>query len=115
MKLAPMATFAATRRVDVKLSLLRSAPRSLKSCLRVHFHSNTMEMVAEIGLHTIKQLAPGSQTFARIKLPEPALLLPGDRFIIRQFSGYHDWRWCRLRLDTYPAHARTRKLPADSI
>ena len=86
MTLAPVAAFAATRRVDVKLSLLRSAPRLLKSRSRVHFHSNTMEIVAEIGLHAVKQLTPGSQTFARIKLPEPALLLPGDRFIIRQFS-----------------------------
>src|SRR5579872_222362 len=31
-------------------------------------------------------MAPGSEAFARIRLPEPALLLPGDRFIIRQFS-----------------------------
>ncbi|HZC22888.1 MAG TPA: SelB C-terminal domain-containing protein, partial [Candidatus Binatia bacterium] len=30
--------------------------------------------------------APGSEAFVRIRLPEPTLLLPGDRFIIRQFS-----------------------------
>ncbi len=86
MTLAPVATFATTRRVDVRLSLLSSAPRPLKSRTRVHFHSNTMETVAEITLHAVKQLAPGAQAFARLKLPEPALLLPGDRFIIRQFS-----------------------------
>jgi selenocysteine-specific elongation factor len=86
MTLAPVSTFAATRRLDVRLSLLPSAPRPLKSRARVHFHSNTMETVAEITLHAAKQLAPGSQAFARLKLPEPALLLPGDRFIIRQFS-----------------------------
>jgi selenocysteine-specific elongation factor len=86
MTLAPVATFAATRRVDVRLSLLSSAPRPLKSRTRVHFHSNTMETVAEIALHAVKQIAPGSQAFARLKLPESALLLPGDRFIIRQFS-----------------------------
>jgi len=32
------------------------------------------------------QMAAGSEAFARIRLPEPTLLLPGDRFIIRQFS-----------------------------
>jgi selenocysteine-specific elongation factor len=32
------------------------------------------------------QLSPGHEAFARLKLPEAALLLPGDRFIIRQFS-----------------------------
>ena len=73
-------------RVDVQLRLLSSAPRPLKSRTRVHFHSNTMETVAEITLYSVKHLAPGVEAFARLKLPEPALLLPGDRFIIRQFS-----------------------------
>jgi selenocysteine-specific elongation factor len=86
MTLAPVATFQTTRRVDVRLNLLSSAPRPLKSRTRVHFHSNTMEAVAEIGLHGAKHLAPGAQAFARLKLPDPTLLLPGDRFIIRQFS-----------------------------
>jgi selenocysteine-specific elongation factor len=45
-----------------------------------------MEAVAEIALHGAKQLSPGAQAFARLKLPEPALLLPGDRFIVRQLS-----------------------------
>lgn len=86
MTLAPPATFVTTRRVDVRLRLLASAPRALKNRARVHFHSNTMETVAEIALHGAKQLAPGAEAFARLKLPEPALLLPGDRFIVRQFS-----------------------------
>ena len=45
-----------------------------------------METVAEISLHGSKQLSPGAETFARVKLTEDALLLPGDLFIIRQFS-----------------------------
>ena len=86
MTLAPVATLAVTRRVDVRLSLLSSAPRPLKSRTRVHFHSNTMETAAEVAFHSVKQIAPGSQAFARLKLPESALLLPGDHYIIRQFS-----------------------------
>jgi selenocysteine-specific elongation factor len=86
MTLAPPAMFSATRRVDVRLRLLSSAPRALRHRSRVHFHSNTMETVAEIAFHGTKQLAAGAEAFARLKLPEPALLLPGDRFIIRQFS-----------------------------
>ena len=86
MTLAPVSTFATARRLDVRLRLLPSAPRSLKSRARVHFHSSTMETVAEIALYGVKQLTPGSQGFARLKLPGPTLLLPGDRFIIRQFS-----------------------------
>jgi selenocysteine-specific elongation factor len=86
MTLAPHAIFEPTRRADVRLRLLASAPRALKDRARVHFHSYTMEAVAEIVLHGKKQIAPGEEAFARLKLPEPALLLPGDRFIIRQFS-----------------------------
>jgi selenocysteine-specific elongation factor len=86
MTLAPPATLDTTRRVDVRLRLLPSAPRALKDRARVHFHSFTMETVAEVALHGMKQIAPGDEAFVRLKLPEAALLLPGDRFIIRQFS-----------------------------
>jgi len=86
MTLAPPDTFVATRRADVKLSLLPSASRPLKSRARVHLHCYTMETVAELRLHGGSQLSPGQAAFARVLLPEAALLLPGDRFIIRQFS-----------------------------
>ena len=102
MTLAPAATFETTRRADVLLRLLPAAPRALKDRARVHLHSFTMETVVEVALYaspaknadgvqpavtaTRPQLAPGQEIFARIKLPEAFLLLPGDRFIIRQFS-----------------------------
>jgi selenocysteine-specific elongation factor len=86
MTLATPETFAATRSVDTQLQLLPSAPRGLKSRTRVHFHSNTMETVGEIRIHGHGQIGPGEIRFARVVLSEPALLLPGDRFIIRQFS-----------------------------
>ena len=86
MMLAPATTFEASRRADVRLMLLASAARPLKNRSRAHFHCNTMESVAEILLYDCKELAPGAGAFARLKLPAPALLLPGDRFIIRQFS-----------------------------
>ncbi|MGA9510403.1 MAG: selenocysteine-specific translation elongation factor [Candidatus Sulfotelmatobacter sp.] len=86
MTLVPPATLEKTRKVDVSLRLLPSAARLLKNRARVHFHSYTMETVAEIVLTGTKQISAGEQAFARLKLPEAALLLPGDRFILRQFS-----------------------------
>jgi selenocysteine-specific elongation factor len=86
MMLAPPQIFAATRRVDVQLQLLASAPRPLKLRTRVHFHCYAMETVAAVKLLGNVQLEPGESAFARLTLPEAALLLPGDRFIIRQFS-----------------------------
>jgi len=86
MTLAPPATFVTTRRIDVKLRLLPSAPRPLKDRARLHFHAHTMETVAQVFLHNAKQIVPGDEGFAQLRLPEAALLLPGDRFIMRQFS-----------------------------
>ncbi|MGB0009586.1 MAG: selenocysteine-specific translation elongation factor [Candidatus Sulfotelmatobacter sp.] len=86
MTLVPPSTLETTRRADVSLRLLASATRPLKNRARVHFHSYTMETVAEIVLTGTKQIAPGEHSFARLKLPKAALLLPGDRFILRQFS-----------------------------
>jgi selenocysteine-specific elongation factor len=83
--LAPANTFHSTSRIDVKLSLLASA-KSLKDGARVHFHSYTMETIAEVRLYGTKQLKPGEDAFAQLRLSTPNLLLPGDRFILRQFS-----------------------------
>jgi selenocysteine-specific elongation factor len=85
MMLAPASTFHATSRVDVELSLLPSA-KPLKERARVHFHSYTSETIATVVLYGKKQVGPGETAFAQLRLSEPALLLPGDRFIIRQFS-----------------------------
>jgi selenocysteine-specific elongation factor len=86
MTLAPPATFAATRRMDVELRLLSSAPRALKNRARVHFHCHTMETVAQIGLYGGKEVKPGETVLAQLSIPESMLLMPGDRFILRQFS-----------------------------
>jgi len=85
MTLAPPDTFRATRRIDVSLSLLPSA-KSLKDRARVHLHAFTFETVAEVALYEDKAVKPGATAFAQLRLADPVLLLPGDRFILRQFS-----------------------------
>ena len=109
MTLAPPETLRTTRVVDVKMRLLASAARALKDGAQVHFHSYTMETVGEVRLYGFgvkiptsrakdaremghpglvgrPQLLPGAEGLAQIRLAEGALLLPGDRFILRQFS-----------------------------
>jgi selenocysteine-specific elongation factor len=85
MVLAPPSTLRSTSRADVSLSLLPSA-RPLKDRARVHLHVYTAETIAEVVLYGLKQVAPGQSAFAQLRLADPMLLLPGDRFIIRQFS-----------------------------
>jgi selenocysteine-specific elongation factor len=85
MTLAPPSTLLATSRVEVELSLLPSA-RPLRDRARVHFHSYTSETIATVALYGKKQVLPGETAFAQLRLSESTLLLPGDRFIMRQFS-----------------------------
>ena len=85
MTLAPPDTFRSTSRIDVSLSLLPSA-KPLKDRARVHFHTYTSETVAEVRLYEGKQIAPGQTAYGQLRLDNPALVLPGDRFIVRQFS-----------------------------
>ncbi|MGD0509545.1 MAG: selenocysteine-specific translation elongation factor [Terriglobales bacterium] len=85
MTLATADTFRSTSRVDALLSLLPSA-KPLKDGARVHFHAYTTETIAEVRLYGEKQLKPGGEAYAQLRFTEPMLLLPGDRFIVRQFS-----------------------------
>jgi len=85
MMLTAPSTFRSTSRIDVSLSLLPAA-RGIKNGARVHLHSYTFETIATIGLFDRTQLAPGEKAYAQLRLPEPVLLSPGDRFILRQFS-----------------------------
>jgi selenocysteine-specific elongation factor len=78
--------FEPTQIVDAAFELLRSA-KPLKHGAPVHFHAGTLEVEAEVRvLGAGQSIQPGSHGFARFLLREPALLVPGDRFIVRMFS-----------------------------
>jgi selenocysteine-specific elongation factor len=85
MVLAAPGRFRATRRIDARFELLAGAPK-LKQRARVHFHAGTSATVAEVTLYGQNELAPGSAASAQLRFKDELLLLPGDRFIVRQFS-----------------------------
>ena len=87
MVLAPAGIFEATQRVDARVTLLGSAP-PLKNRARVHFHQGTAEAIAEVILLNDSggELAASGSAFVQLRLDNPLLLLPGDRFILRRFS-----------------------------
>ncbi len=105
MVLATAGRFRATWRIDARLELLPSAPR-LKQRSRVHFHAGTSATVAEIYFYPerIEQKDPVNEalregaggvaggrtgkgaTLVQLRLQDDVLVLPGDRFIVRQFS-----------------------------
>ena len=86
MVLATPGLFEPTSRLDAEITLLASA-RPLKNRARVHLHQGTAESVAEIILLSGNAtLSPGETAFAQVRLDGPILVLPGDRFILRQLS-----------------------------
>ncbi|HTT20973.1 MAG TPA: selenocysteine-specific translation elongation factor [Candidatus Sulfotelmatobacter sp.] len=85
MVLASPNLLQTSARIDVQLSLLPSA-KPLKTRARVHFHAFASETIATVQLYESAVLKPGNNAFAQLRLAAPVLLVPGDRFIIRQFS-----------------------------
>ncbi|MBI4459157.1 MAG: selenocysteine-specific translation elongation factor [Acidobacteria bacterium] len=84
--------FRSTERVDCRLQLLASAPPVRNGSL-VHFYSGTAELVGKLILLeeaapnvSERVLEPGQGGYVQFRLRSPALLLPGDRFIIRRLS-----------------------------
>ena len=85
MMLTAPGMLRATRRMDVRLALLKSA-RPLRRHARVHLHAYSAETVAEVVLFNADAIAPGTEGYAQLRLADAMALVPGDRFIVRQFS-----------------------------
>jgi selenocysteine-specific elongation factor len=85
MVLGAPGVFNPTKKVDARITLLPSA-RPLKNRARAHFHQGSAEAIAEIVLLEGAELAPGGSALAQLRLDGEMLVLPGDRFILRQFS-----------------------------
>jgi selenocysteine-specific elongation factor len=87
MVLAPAGRLAATQIVDARLSVLRDAPRPLKTRQRVRVHHGTAEVLARVVvLEAANEVAPGASGLVQLRLESPVVALPGDRFIIRTYS-----------------------------
>ena len=84
--LASAGLFVPTNVIDCSLDILPTA-NPIKNGAPVHFHAGTAEITAEVrALETNASLTPGNTHIVRLVLADPALLLPGDRFILRHFS-----------------------------
>jgi selenocysteine-specific elongation factor len=78
--------FAPSTLFDVHLVLLPSAPAPLVRRKRIRFHVGTAEVMGFVVLLGQDILEPGGSAFAQIRLERETFALPGDRFIVRQYS-----------------------------
>jgi selenocysteine-specific elongation factor len=74
-----------SRHADVRLELLASA-RPLRHGARVRFHQGTRELLGRIALPDSAEVRPGATASARVHLEAPAVIVRGDRFILRAYS-----------------------------
>ena len=74
-----------TRRVDVEIEMLASAP-ALRHGTRVRFHHGTRELLGRVIVSGGSEIRPDKMGLARLRLESPAVLTRGDRFILRAYS-----------------------------
>ena len=86
MVVVPPGVFHSMSNVDVHLELLPSAGAPIVRRKRIRFHVGTAELMGYVVLLGQEALEPGGSGFAQILLEQPTFALPGDRFIIRQYS-----------------------------
>jgi selenocysteine-specific elongation factor len=79
-------TLEATRRLDVYIDYLPVNEKKLKNRAIVRFHTGASEVMARISFLDRDDIAPGDKAFAQLFLALPAVVMAGDRFVIRSYS-----------------------------
>jgi selenocysteine-specific elongation factor len=69
--------------LDVEVEVLPSARHPLKTAATLALHIHTQEVEAHLHLDGVASLGPGEAGLAQLRMPEPVLAWPGDRFILR--------------------------------
>ena len=72
-----------TRRLDVRLRMVKNAPHSLKHNEGVTFHLFTSESPARVRLLDVERLAAGQEGWVQLLLSDPLPVVKGDFFVIR--------------------------------
>ncbi len=73
-----------TTALDVRIELLRDAPRALTARTRVHLHLGTAEVIARVLPRSVIQ--PGEAGLARLACEAALVARGGDRFVLRSYS-----------------------------
>ena len=74
-----------SRDLDVRLRLLEGA-KPLAHGTRLRLHHGTISTNARVRLTEEEELQPGGSVLARLRLDEPIVALPGDRFVLRSLA-----------------------------
>ena len=84
--LAAAGSMEGTMIADVRLQLLKSGQRTLKSGTRVHLYHGAAELVCKIILFDRVVLKPGEETIVQLRMEQVTAMKAGDHFVIRFYS-----------------------------
>ena len=85
-------SFVETRVADAIVEVLPTS-KPLKHGARVRFHQGTAEIIGRVAVigpaaadRAVPAIAPGERAFVRLRLEAPAVVVRGDRYILRAYS-----------------------------
>ena len=78
-------TLHAVEVFDAEISLLPGAPE-LPHRAHIRLHSFAAESVATVSVYGYGSVPAGASRIVRLKLANPMVMVPGDRFVLRQLS-----------------------------
>jgi selenocysteine-specific elongation factor len=87
MVLASSNTYRATSSIDVRLRAVPYLERAARHNLTVTFHAGASESEAKLVLLDADSLSAGEEAWAQLRLADPAVVVRGDRFIVRDANG----------------------------
>lgn len=84
--LAAADSMESTVMADVKLRLLKSGHRSLKSGARVHLYHGAAELICKVILLDREVMKPGEEAVVQLRMEQQTAMKTGDHFVIRFYS-----------------------------
>ena len=83
MVLAHPGALQTTKSVDVRLRAVPYLTRPVRHNLTVTFHSGAAEVEGRLLLLDAREVAPGGEAWAQVRLAAPVCVLKGDHFVVR--------------------------------
>ena len=78
--------FGSSALIEARFGLLPSARSPLRNDTPIRFHAGCCEVMGRVVLLDRKQLAPGEDAYIQVRLEEPVVVVPGDRYLLRLAS-----------------------------
>jgi selenocysteine-specific elongation factor len=78
--------FGAVRMVGARLRALPSLGQGIENRMAVRLHTGTAEVLGEVVLLDRERIEPGEEGLVQLRLSDPVVCAPGDRYVLRLAS-----------------------------